>query len=317
MSRLTTNEVRGIWAGVTMPWDDDYGFDEETYAQNIHRVIDSKVHGIYTTGSTGEFYAIEYDEFCRMVDIQAELCGKAGMPLQIGCCSDATAKTIRWLEYAAAKEDVGAAQVNIPYWMELTDRELLQFFKDLHTACPDMPLVHYNIPRAKRFLTGEDYVRILEVAPNLIGVKFTFAGAHFGQLQDAIRQTPNLSYFVAENLLVSAMQLGARGSYSSLVATDPKFMLNMYAKAEAGQWGEAIKMQQRASKFFADLEAFLEEQGEGMIDPVCDKGLAVASGCLLGHQRCRPPYIGWTDETIVALRAWLKANYPELVYPKS
>jgi len=292
MIRLTANEVRGIWAGVTMAWDEAFRFDEETYAQNVQRMIASRVHGIYTTGSTGEFYAIEYDEFCRMVDIQAELCGKAGMPLQIGCCSDATAKTIRLLEYAASKREVGAAQVNIPYWMELTDRELLQFFKDLHMACPDMPLVHYNIPRAKRFLTGPDYVRILEVAPNLSGVKVTFAGAHFGALQDAILMTPGLSYFVAENLLVSAMQLGARGSYSSLVATDPRFMLELYAKAEAGQWAEAIQMQQRASSFFADLEAFLEARDEGMIDPVCDKGLGVASGCLLGHQRCRAPYIG-------------------------
>ena len=234
MSRLTVDKVRGIWAGVTMSWDEKYGFDEEVYAQNVKRAIDAKVHGIYTTGSTGEFYAIEFDEFCRMVDIQAQLCGEAQMPLQIGCCSDATAKTIRLLEYTAGKKEVGAVQVNIPYWMKLNDRELLQFFKDLYTACPDMPLIHYNIPRSKRFLLGEDYLRILEVSPNLIGVKFTFGGSNFGDLQNAMMMTSGLSYFVAENLLASAMQLGARGCYSSLVSTNPKYMLDMYSKAEAG-----------------------------------------------------------------------------------
>ena len=315
MSRLTANKVRGIWDGVTMAWDENFRFDEETYANNVNRAIAAKVHGIYTTGSTGEFYAIEYNEFCRMVDIQAELCGNAGMPLQIGCCSDATAKTIRLLEYAATKEAVGAVQVNIPYWMELSDRELLQFFKDLHIACPDMPLVHYNIPRAKRFLTADDYLRILDVAPNLIGVKFTFGGAYFGQLQDAMAKTPDLSYFVAESLLVTAMQLGARGSYSSLVATDPRFMLDMYSKARAEQWNEAIKMQQHATKFFADAAAFIEKRNEGTIDPVFDKGLSLASGCILGHQRCRPPYLGWQDETVTAMRTWLKEYYPEFIYP--
>ncbi|MDP7163433.1 MAG: dihydrodipicolinate synthase family protein [Phycisphaerae bacterium] len=315
MARLTAEELRGIWAGVTMVWDEDYRFDEQTYAENIERMIAAGVYGLYTTGSTGEFYVIEYDEFCRMVDIEAELCGRAQKPLQIGCCSDATAKTIKLLEYAADKKEVGAAQINIPYWMKLTDRELLQFFKDLHTACPDMPLVHYNIPRTKRFLNAPDYLRILEVAPNLIGVKYTFAGSHFGQLQDSIMMTPNLSYFVGESLLASAMQLGARGSYSSLIATDPRFVLKMYALAESHQWDQAIEMQKRLAEFCNDCAAFVSRRDEVVMDPVFDKGLAVAAGCLLGHQRCRPPYIGWSDQTIADLRVWLKEDYPEFVYP--
>ena len=314
MSRLSADQVRGIWAGITLSWDEKYQFDEETYAANIQRMIDAKVHGIYTTGSTGEFYALEHDEFCRMVDVEVALCGKAGMPLQIGCCSDATAKTIRLLEYAASKREVGAAQVVVPYWMELTDREVIQFFKDLYQACPDIPLVHYNIPRAKRFLHGSDYLRILEVAPSLIGVKYTFAGSHFGQLQNDLRLTPQLSYFVGEDLLASAMLLGARGSYSSLVATNPSFMLNMYRKAELGQWEAAINMQRRLALFGEQLECRLAEWDEGGIDPVADKGLAVAAGCYLGHQRCRAPYIGWRDETVSRLRGWLNENYPEFVF---
>ncbi len=133
MERLTAETLTGIWAGVTMSWDDHFCFDEETSARNIERMIAVKVQGIYTTG---EFYAINYDEFCRMVDIQADLCGRAGMPLQIGCCSDTTGKTIRLLEYAASKKEVGAIQVNLPYGMELTDQEGLHFFKDLFSACP-------------------------------------------------------------------------------------------------------------------------------------------------------------------------------------
>ena len=314
MGKLTAATLHGIWSGVTMSWDADYGFDERTYATNAERAASFGVAGLYTTGSTGEFYALEFDVFCAMVDIVADVCGRAGLPLQIGCCADATAKTIRLFEYAASKPQVSAAQVNIPYWMELTDAELQQFFKDLYSACPNTPLVHYNIPRAKRFLHGSDYLRILEAAPNLIGVKYTFAGTNFGALQSDMLATPMLSYFVAENLLVSAMLLGARGCYSSVVNTNPKVMLDMYAHAAAGRWAEATRMQQRVCRFLDDWEAFAEELGEGLIDPVGDKAMAVASGCLAGHQRCRPPYIGWTDEGIAAFAAWLNDNYPEFVY---
>ena len=195
MERLTFETLSGIWAGVTMAWDENDKLDLDAYVANTEAMCREAVGGIYTTGSTGEFYALDLDEFKEMVDIQADICGRFGKPLQIGCCSDNTRQTLRYLEYAAGKPEVGAAQVAIPYWMELSDRELLQFFKDLHSACPDMPLVHYNIPRTKRFLNAPDYLRILEVAPNLIGVKYTFAGSHFGQLQDSIMITPNLSYF--------------------------------------------------------------------------------------------------------------------------
>ena len=74
MARLTADEVRGIWAGVTMSWDEQFRFDEETYLKNVQRAASSGAHGLYTTGSTGEFYAIEYDEFRRMVDIQSQVC---------------------------------------------------------------------------------------------------------------------------------------------------------------------------------------------------------------------------------------------------
>ena len=221
------------------------------------------------------------------------------------------------LEYVAAKEEVGAAQVAIPYWMELTDRELLKFFSDLHIASPGLPLVHYNNPRSKRFLGGEEYLRILQVAPNLIGVKFGMAGSNFGALQDAIWMTPQLSYFVGEDLLASGMQLGARGSYSSLIATNPAFMKEMYAAASSRQWDKAFQMQIQVAQFYARAVPFILDRGEGVIDPVFDKGLSVAAGCINGHQRCRAPYIGWSDETVIAMRAWLKENYPMFVYPKT
>ncbi|MBT3272410.1 MAG: dihydrodipicolinate synthase family protein [Spirochaetales bacterium] len=314
-NKLTSQSLQGIWAGLTMCWDDEFRFDTETYSRNIERMLNEKVYGMYTTGSTGEFYAIDYDEYKDMVDIVSDLCGKAAMALQIGCCSDATHKTIKLLEYAAGKEAVGGIQVNIPYWMELTDRELIQFFKDLYNACPDMPLIHYNIPRAKRFLTGDDYLRIKEAAPNLIGSKFTFAGTYFGELQNAIIANPDISFFVAENLLVSSMQIGARGCYSSIVGTNPAITLGMYAKSEAHQWDEAIQVQNKINRFITDFFGYIEQRGEGLIDPVADKGMGIASGCLVGHQRCRPPYIGWSNDTIDAARDWLRRNCPDFLFP--
>ncbi len=314
MNRLTANKLEGIWAGLPISWDEKYLFDEKSYAQNIERMCKTKVHGLYTTGSSGEFYALDYEEFCRMADIVCEICNKYKKPLQIGCCSDATRKTIKLIEYASQKDGVGAVQINLPYWMELTDREVKQFFSDVYKVNQDMPLIHYNIPRAKRFLNGCDYLQILEIAPSLIGVKYCFAGSNFSDLQHSIRITPQLSYFVGESLLASAVMMGARGSYSSFVYTNPDYILGFYENIKAGKWKEAMASQGYIAEFEIELEVFIKKLGEGVIDPVGDKGLGVASGFLKGSQKTRPPYIGWSEETVMRVRQWLKEEYPEFVF---
>jgi dihydrodipicolinate synthase/N-acetylneuraminate lyase len=199
--------------------------------------------------------------------------------------------------------------------MELTNREIIKYFKDVAAAAQGVPLIHYNIPRAKNYLVGPDYRRILDAEPSLIGVKFTFAGSHFGDLQQALQLCPELSFFVAENLLVSAMMLGARGSYSSVICANPLFMQTMFDLAEAHRWDEAMAMQAQATAFFRDLFGKMQEFGLAGVDPVIDKALSVGSGFFTGHQRTRPPYIGWTDEELAKVRAWWKQAYPQLMAP--
>jgi dihydrodipicolinate synthase/N-acetylneuraminate lyase len=299
-----------------LPWNADYSLDEASFRTNLARLCAARVHGIYTTGSTGEFYALAWPEFKRVVELVIEVVAPTGIPVQIGCCSDDTLDTLRQIGHAM-QAGADGVQIVLPYWMELTDEEVLKFFGDIAAAHPGVPLIHYNIPRAKRFLTGEDYKRALDVAPSLIGVKFTFAAQHFGVLQEAMRLTPSLSYFVAESMLVPCMQFGVRGSYSSLVCTNPAFMQKIFGLAETRQWDEALQMQARVNEFSREFKKLLKDLGLGSIDPVGDKGLAVASGFLVGHQRTRPPYIGWDDAGLAKVRTWLTDHYPELLVTES
>jgi 4-hydroxy-tetrahydrodipicolinate synthase len=315
-SKLTAEGLKGIWAGVTLSWNEDYTLDEGAFRENLRRLCISNVHGIYTTGSTGEFYVLDFSEFRAVVDITIEVVAPSGIPIQIGCCADNTRSVQQQVEYAA-RSGADGVQIVIPYWMELTDAELAQYFKDVAAVAPTMPLIHYNIPRTKRFLAATDYRRALEAAPSLIGVKFTFAGSYFGQLQQSLQLTPELSYFVGEDLLVSAMQLGVRGSYSSMVCTNPNFMQELFALSEARQWDKAISKQSHLAKFFRELGLLMEKLNLGGIDPVADKGLAIASGYFTGHQRTRAPYIGWSDTGVIQVRSWLEQYYPEFLAPKS
>ncbi len=304
--------LEGIWAGLPTMFNADWSLDLGAMETNMKRMLKAGAHGIYLLGSTGEFYAMEFEEFKQLADLLVKTTAGSEIPVAVVCGSPVTRTTLRQLQYLK-QAGVTAAQLVIPYWMDLTERELMQFFRDVHSAVPDLPIIHYNVPRAKRFLLGPDYVKVREVMPNLVAVKFTFAGGHFGDLQEAIRLHPDLKFLVAENLLVSGMQIGACGSCSSVIYTNPEFVLEMYRLAKEHQWDEALAMQTRLASFYPELVATLDRLGEGMIDPVVDKGLGLASGGLVGNPRTRAPYIGWSEESVRTVRAWLKQSFPEFV----
>ena len=127
--RLTSATLKGIWAGVTLSWDQDYQFDEASFRENLRKLVAARVHGIYTTGSTGEFHALDYDEFLRVVDILAEEVGPTDVPTQVGCHHTNTHTVVRMLKYVDSA-GIGAGQVALPYWMELTEEEILRFWSD-------------------------------------------------------------------------------------------------------------------------------------------------------------------------------------------
>ena len=53
----------GPWAGLPVAWDHKDRFDEQIYRSDVARCCKAGVPGVYTGGTTGEFYAMEFDEF--------------------------------------------------------------------------------------------------------------------------------------------------------------------------------------------------------------------------------------------------------------
>ena len=55
------------------------------------------------------------------------------------------------------------------------------------------------------------------------------------------------------------------------------------------------------------------ELGGHMHDSTYDKGISTATGFWTGHQRTRPPYIGWSDEMVQTVREQMEQEFPDFV----
>jgi len=145
---LTREQLRGIWVGVPTEWDADGNFAEGIFREEVAMLIDVGVHGIYTTGTTGEFYALNWEEYCRLVDaFAAETVGKC--PMQVGANWFNTRDTIQRVRYARDK-GIEGVQIIFPPWIEMRLEDYDQFLVDVYEAVPDIALIHYNCGRAKK-----------------------------------------------------------------------------------------------------------------------------------------------------------------------
>ena len=68
-----SRDLKGLWAAIPTPWDDLGRFDTGVLERNIERYAAIPMDGVYTTDSDGEFYAIELDEFKRVIGAFAKV----------------------------------------------------------------------------------------------------------------------------------------------------------------------------------------------------------------------------------------------------
>src|SRR5579863_1493741 len=114
---LSADQLKGMWAALLVSWTSRSELDEDTTRENVRRMCRSGVQGVYTHGTTGEFYAQSEEEWRRVARAALEESKALRVPCQIGCTALWSGEVIRRAEFAQ-KLDAAALQIAFPFWME-------------------------------------------------------------------------------------------------------------------------------------------------------------------------------------------------------
>ncbi len=306
---LTRDTFTGPWAGLPVAWTDDDQFDERTYRADVARCCDAGIPGVYTGGTTGEFYAMEADEFRRVAMSTVEECHVRGTPAMIGCSSTYTLGAMRRAEFAATI-GADAIQVALPFWMEIGEPQIVPFFQQVSQAAGGLPLSIYETTRAKRALTIDQHRAIHEAAPNYMMVKAN-AGTIGAAPQGCEALSQFVNVFVGEGLWASLGPRGAKGCCSSAVYWNPRVILEYWREVEHGN-SEAVQFWHgRIAPLFEFLKTALAPKG--YTDTAFDRLGGVASGFLQTSLRSRGPYPSATQADVAKLRDWYAEHFPEML----
>jgi 4-hydroxy-tetrahydrodipicolinate synthase len=297
--------LKGLYLALPVPYRQDMRIDYDLFAEDLRRSAALGPHGLYTTGSTGEFYALDLDEFKALVDAFLDGLKAVGLPGQVGCTWFDTRGVLQRVEHAV-RGGAGMVQVALPGWMEMNNAEVDAFFADVQRAAGNAGIISYNTGRTKRVLRGRDFQRIRQHAPGLIGCKHT--GTDILQVIDAILRVPTMAHFVGEHMIGPGLLVGATGSYSSLIYVFPPTITRLYDWAARGLWQPVRQLQARVNSFFLDLFDWASD----LADPAYDKTMAAAAGYLKCPRTTRPPYRSVDDERFNALVRLIRDKYADL-----
>lgn len=306
---LTRETMTGPWAGLPVAWGADGEFDEPTYRADVARCCGAGVPGVYTGGTTGEFYAMELDEFQRVARATVEECRAHDVPVMIGCTSTYTRGAARRAAFAA---EIGAdaIQVALPFWMEIDDAQIVPFFREVAAAAEGLALSVYETDRAKKQLTCNQHRAIKEAVPSYLMVKAN-AGTLGEDPEGCAALSQFVNVFVGEGRWAELGPHGVRGCCSSVIYWNPRFTLALWKRVEQGDWEAVTKGCQQLDGLFTFLDEGFADRG--FTDTAYDRLGGLATGFLHTSLQNRGPYPSPTEADVKRLADWFRESFPEML----
>lgn len=233
--------------------------------QLVERLVTDRVHGVFVAGTTGEVWALDNEQWTRLVRFTGEaLRGRA--PLYAGVSHPSTAGAVARARLA---EQLGADIIVslAPYYIPPGQADIIRHFQALSDATA-LPIVIYQYPGiVKSSISVATYQELAKI-PGVVGVKDSQADVtEFMQMTLALREDgADFRLLLGTDVLGNvAVMLGAQGLVPSLGNVAGRTLVEAFEAAAAGEWQRSLAMNTKANALRAIYRVV---SGDGPFDGV-------------------------------------------------
>lgn len=290
-------QLKGIVVPIITPMNEDETINEQELRNQVNRMIENGIHGIFPFGTNGEGYILDEKEKEQVLSIVIdEVKGRVPVYAGTGCIS--TRDTIR---QSLMGKSLGADVLSIitPSFAAASQNELYEHYKTV-AAAVDMPIVLYNIPARTGNALAPATVARLSKIDNIVGAKDS--SGNFDNMLQYIEQTRDRKDFSIlsgnDSLILWNLLAGGTGGIAGCANVYPKNMASIYDRFAAGDLDGARKAQD-AIRSFRNCFKF------GNPNTIVKTAVA-----LLGYPvgKCRAPFNQVSAEGVEAIRKVLEEN---------
>lgn len=269
-----------------VPWDESGRFAESTFRRGVQQAL-LGTPLLYVFGTAGEGYAVTDRQFDEIVRAFAQEMHNGRAEPMIGVI-DLSLGTI--IERIQRCRDIGVShfQISLPCWAALSERELFNFFEQVCGGFPDCQFMHYNLPRARRMVTGTEYGKLAAAHSNLVATKN--CGDSLSHIRSLITDAPELQHFLSESGYVYGALFGECSILASFIMNWPK----QRALFEAGKRQDVAALKMIQGEVDIVLQTLFEAVPDTRIDGSYDKLFEKMYDPEM-PLRLLPPYLGSSD----------------------
>ena len=281
------------------PMNADESVNLEELRNQIERLIDGGVHGIFPFGTNGEGYILNEKEKEAVLEAAIDQV-KGRVPVYAGSGCISTADTIRM---SVRAQELGADVLSIitPSFAVASQKELYDHYVEVAKHV-DTPIVLYNIPaRTGNKLLLETVAKLAKDVDVIVGAKDS--SGDWENLKAYIQQTRDLEkdfYVLSGNdsLILPSLKEGGFGGIAGCSNVYPHVLSSIYNLFKEGKIEEAEAAQESIASFRAVFKY-------GNPNTVVKKAVSML-GYPVGD--CRRPFNYLCEEGVEALKKVLKEN---------
>lgn len=286
--------IRGIIAPILTPMDEKEEINEKELRNQINRLIENGIGGIFAFGTNGEGYILSEEEKEKILSIVIEETNRR-VPVYAGTGCISTRDTIR-LSKKAEKMGADVLSIITPSFAAASQAELYEHYKAVAEEV-HVPIVLYNIPARTGNALAPDTVKRLSEIDQIVGVKDS--SGNFDNMLQYIEKTRDVDFAVLsgnDSLILWNLLAGGTGGIAGCANVFPRNMAGIYQAFQDENIEQARKYQDNIREFRS-----LFRYG----NPNTVVKTAVA---LLGYPvgKCRRPFAEIAPEGIEKIREVLK-----------
>src|SRR5262245_6968344 len=240
--------LRGICSAMITPFDKHENVDEKAFETILNWTIEQGVNGVFVVSSTGESWALSFEEKVRFFQLTVTLVKKR-VAVIAGVAVASTREAIRLAE-AAQAAGVDYLCAVPPSFVRPTQEEMLAHYSALAQATR-IPLLLYNIPMLAGNVLGTPAVRSLtERFPQIVGIKDS--SGDLTLLNDLLLQRrADFSVVTGiDTLVLPGLLAGSQGAILGSANVCPELSLEVFRLFAAGRLQEAWAVQNRLTRFW-------------------------------------------------------------------
>jgi len=224
------------------PFDEKGEIDEEGIKAHFDFLIKAGVKDFYILGTTGEVFLMNTEERKMVAEFVVEYVGDRGnIFIQIGSISTKEA-----CDLARHAESIGAAGIGAvtPFYFNVSQLGMENYYLAIaQSVSNDFPIYLYNLPGCTtNDLLPETVSKLAEVK-NIVGIKNSMEDIL--RLNRLVDETPNDFDVIigSDNILMSAISYGAKGSVSGNANVFPEIFIEFYQAIKEKNYDKAHEKQ--------------------------------------------------------------------------